>query len=158
MLTLRLDLAFLMGNESSDTQIWYKWRVLEGKKSMKLVCQYMNIFCNFSSTLSHLYPLQVENCDSNSRLVWMKMTIVNSCFKGLGMVILTPARMPTTTANPIGIDAIKTFLLLASVDPAITRHSCKEMSISHRMPWSTDTPSVREMGDMLLRPASFINL
>ena len=36
---------------------------------MKLVDQYMAIFINFSLTLSHLYPLQVENCDSNSRLV-----------------------------------------------------------------------------------------
>ena len=34
------------------------------KISMKLV-----IFFNFSPTLSHLHPLQVENCDSNSRLV-----------------------------------------------------------------------------------------
>ena len=37
---------------------------------MKLVYQYnMAIFFNFSPTSSHLRPLQVENCDSNSRLV-----------------------------------------------------------------------------------------
>ena len=36
---------------------------------MKLIRQYMAIFYNFSLTSSHLYPLQVENCDSNSRLV-----------------------------------------------------------------------------------------
>ena len=36
---------------------------------MKLVYQYMTFFFNFSLTSSHLYPLQVENCDSNSRLV-----------------------------------------------------------------------------------------
>ena len=36
---------------------------------MKLVHQYMAIFFNFSPTTSHLHPLQVENCDSNSRLV-----------------------------------------------------------------------------------------
>ena len=36
---------------------------------MKLVYQYMDFFFNFSPTSSHLYPLQVENCDSNSRLV-----------------------------------------------------------------------------------------
>ena len=36
--------------------------------SMQLVYQYMAIFFNFSPTLNHLYPLQVENCDSNSRL------------------------------------------------------------------------------------------
>ena len=36
---------------------------------MKLVYQYMAIFFNFPPTSSHLHPLQVENCDSNSRLV-----------------------------------------------------------------------------------------
>ena len=29
----------------------------------------MAIFFNFSTTLNHLHILQVENCDSNSRLV-----------------------------------------------------------------------------------------
>ena len=29
----------------------------------------MAIFFNFSTTSNHLHPLQVENCDSNSRLV-----------------------------------------------------------------------------------------
>ena len=38
------------------------------KISMKLVYQYMAIFFNFSPTSNHLHPLQVENCDSNSRL------------------------------------------------------------------------------------------
>ena len=37
--------------------------------SMKLIYQYMAIFFNFSPTSNHLHPLQVENCDSNSRLV-----------------------------------------------------------------------------------------
>ena len=36
---------------------------------MKLFYQYIANFFNFSSTSSHFYPLQVENCDSNSRLV-----------------------------------------------------------------------------------------
>ena len=36
---------------------------------MKLVYQYMAIFITFSPTLNHLHPLQVENCDSKSRLV-----------------------------------------------------------------------------------------
>ena len=39
------------------------------KISMNLVYQYMAIFFNFSPTSNHLHPLQVENCDSNSRLV-----------------------------------------------------------------------------------------
>ena len=38
------------------------------KISMKLVYKYLAIFFNFSPTLNHLHPLQVENCDSNSRL------------------------------------------------------------------------------------------
>ena len=40
--------------------------------SMKLVYQHMVIFfnhLNFQTTSNHLHPLQVENCDSNSRLV-----------------------------------------------------------------------------------------
>ena len=36
---------------------------------MKLFYEYMVIFLNFSPTSNHLHPLQVENCDSNSRLV-----------------------------------------------------------------------------------------
>ena len=36
---------------------------------MKLFFQYAAIFFNVSSTSSHLHQLQVENCDSNSRLV-----------------------------------------------------------------------------------------
>ena len=36
---------------------------------MKMVYQYMAIFNNFPLTSNHLHPLQVENCDSNSRLV-----------------------------------------------------------------------------------------
>ena len=39
------------------------------KISMKLVYQYMAVFFNFPPTSNHLHPLQVENCDSNSRLV-----------------------------------------------------------------------------------------
>ena len=35
----------------------------------KLVYEYLAIFYNFSPTSSPLHPLQVENCDSNSRLV-----------------------------------------------------------------------------------------
>ena len=36
---------------------------------MKLVYRYMAIFFNFSPTSNHLHSLQVDNCDSNSRLV-----------------------------------------------------------------------------------------
>ena len=43
----------------------------------------MAIFFNFSPTSNHLHSLQVENCDSNSRLVVDEMTMVNSGLKGL---------------------------------------------------------------------------
>ena len=36
---------------------------------MKFFHQYVAIFFCFSPTSSHFHPLQVENCDSNSRLV-----------------------------------------------------------------------------------------
>ena len=57
----------------------------------------MAIFFNFSPTSSHPYPLQVENCDSNSRLVvdeddngkfkpervnWVKIHLSNVELKG----------------------------------------------------------------------------
>ena len=48
--------------------------------SLKLFNQY-KIFFNFPPTSSHLYPLQVENCDGNSRLVVDEMTTVNSGLK-----------------------------------------------------------------------------
>ena len=39
------------------------------KISMKLAYQYIATFFNFSTISNHLHPLQVENCESNSRLV-----------------------------------------------------------------------------------------
>ena len=36
---------------------------------MKLFYQYVTIFFNLPPTARHFHPLQVENCDSNSRLV-----------------------------------------------------------------------------------------
>ena len=46
-------------------------------------------FYNFYTTSNHLYPLQVENCDSSSRLVVDKMTMVNSGLKGLRVNLFT---------------------------------------------------------------------
>ena len=60
------------------------------KISMKLVYQYMTIYLNFQTTSNHFHPLQVENCDSNSRLVVDEMTMVNSGLKGLTLVLLGP--------------------------------------------------------------------
>ena len=39
------------------------------KIPMKLDYEYMAIFFTFSPASNHIHPLQVENCDSNSRLV-----------------------------------------------------------------------------------------
>ena len=44
-------------------------RVLEWKFPWNCFSNYVATFFNISSTSSHLHPLQVENCDSNSRLV-----------------------------------------------------------------------------------------
>ena len=50
---------------------------------MELVYQYMIIFFTFSPTLNHFHPLQVENCDSNYRLVVDEDDNVKSGLKGL---------------------------------------------------------------------------
>ena len=50
---------------------------------MKLVYQYMAIFFNFYPIPSHLNQLQVENRDSNSRLVVDEDDNVKSGLKGL---------------------------------------------------------------------------
>ena len=51
--------------------------------SMKLVFQYMAIFFTFSPTSNHFHPLEVENCDSNSRLVVDEDDYVKPGLKGL---------------------------------------------------------------------------
>ena len=50
---------------------------------MKLLYQYIAIFFNFSPTSNHLHPIQVENCDSNSRLVVDEDDNDKSGLKGL---------------------------------------------------------------------------
>ena len=49
---------------------------------MKLVYQFMAIFLIFPTTSNHLYPLEVEICDSNSRLVVDEDDNVKSGLKG----------------------------------------------------------------------------
>ena len=49
---------------------------------MRLVYKYMAIFFTFSPTSSHLHPLQVENCGSNSRLEVGEDDNVKSGLKG----------------------------------------------------------------------------
>ena len=53
------------------------------KMTMTLFFQNVTIFLNFSSTSSHRHPLQVENCDSNSRLVVDEDDNVKSGLRGL---------------------------------------------------------------------------
>ena len=50
---------------------------------MKLFYEYMVIFFNLSPSSSRLYPLQAENCGSNSRLVVDEDDNVKSGLKGL---------------------------------------------------------------------------
>ena len=49
--------------------IFLQQKGFKTKMSMKLVYKSMAIFFTFPPISSHLYPLQVENCDSDSRLV-----------------------------------------------------------------------------------------
>ena len=56
---------------------------------MKLLNKYMAIFKNLSPTSNHLHPLQVENCDSNSRLVVDEDDNVKSGLKRLKEMYLT---------------------------------------------------------------------
>ena len=49
--------------------IFLQMRDFRRKISMKLFYLYMAIFKNCSATSNHLHPPQVENCDSNLRLV-----------------------------------------------------------------------------------------
>ena len=56
---------------------------------MKLAYQYMTILFTFSSTSSHRHPLQVEHCDSNSRLVVGEDDNVKSGLKGLNNDVST---------------------------------------------------------------------
>ena len=56
------------------------------KISIKLVYEYMAIFFTFSPTSNHIYPLQVENCDSNLWLVVDENDNVKSDLKGLNDV------------------------------------------------------------------------
>ena len=52
---------------------------------MKQFYQYIAIFFNFSPTSSHVHSLEVENCDSNSRLEVDED--VNSGLKGLILLV-----------------------------------------------------------------------
>ena len=45
----------------------------------------------FSSTSSHFHPLQVENCDSNLRLVVGEGDNVKSGLRGLKQIVSVPA-------------------------------------------------------------------
>ena len=60
--------------------------------SMKQVYQYIAIFFTFSPTSNHLHPLQVENCDSNSRLVVDEDDNVKSGLKGSSTELLFRGR------------------------------------------------------------------
>ena len=69
------------------------------KISMQLVYQYIAIIFNFSPTSSHLHLLQVENCDSNSRLVVDEDYNVYSGSKGLSsyFLLLATTKVPSLT-------------------------------------------------------------
>ena len=63
------------------------------KISMKLAYQYIAIFFNFATTSSHLHSLQVENCDSNSRLVVDEDVNIKSGLRGLTITSIKIAKI-----------------------------------------------------------------
>ena len=59
------------------------WTIYSTWASLTCLYEYMVIFFILSPTSSHLYPVQAENCDSNSRLVVDEDDNVKSGLKGL---------------------------------------------------------------------------
>ena len=76
------------------------------KISIKPVYQYMVIFFNFLPISNHLHPLQVENCDSNSRLVVDEDDNVKSGLKGLKDTTLVGAIWGIFESIPSEIESI----------------------------------------------------
>ena len=66
----------------------------------------MTIFFNFSLTSNHLHPLQVENCDSNSRLVVDEDD--NGKFRLERVKVFR---------NSLGLSGIQIILKIEAVDP-----------------------------------------
>ena len=84
------------------------------KIRMKLVYKYMAIFYIFPPTPSHLHSLQVENCDSNSRLVVNEDDNVKSGLKGLTSLLwprLTKNHMTPlwSILNPLHVGASRDY-------------------------------------------------
>ena len=82
------------------------------KMSIKLIYQYMAMFLNFSHTSNHSHPLQVENCDSNSRLVVDEITMTNPGLKGLKLPVNEVNRLsffnPLCSLSTVGSYACST--------------------------------------------------
>ena len=73
----------------------------------------MVIFFNFLITSNHLYPLQIENCDSNSRLV------VDEDDNG---------KFRLERVNQVQLTA----LLAKLIKPKITLHASRLVQCSHK--------------------------
>ena len=104
--------------------------------SMKLARQFIAIFINFSTTSNHLHPLQVENCDSNSRLVvdqddngkfrrWLiselKVFPVNKiCLTNIGLILVQRRK----STGPAENDTTKVIIVTQKLAvPLYFRHS-----------------------------------
>ena len=66
--------------------------------TFELIYQCMTIFFNFPPTLSHLHPLQVENCDSSTGLnkskIWDKKNIILTKLQAFESHVLSSANAP----------------------------------------------------------------
>ena len=133
------------------------------KISRKLVCQYMAIFFNFSLTMNHFHSLQVENCDSNSRLVVDEMTMENSGMKGLTTVHYTVitysnnffAQILCSMPYVIRVMDMREFLsgsihlkykCLCDMNTLITKHHFGHMHLELKMRLGVDWMNIGECG------------
>ena len=70
----------------------------------------MPIFFTFSSPSSHLHPLQVENCDSNSRLVVNEDDNVKFGLKGLNKTYFFGSNKLINLQKPL-VDVLKQLIV-----------------------------------------------
>ena len=74
---------------------------------MKLFRQYMAIIFNFPPTSNHLHPLQVQNCDSNSRLVVDEERVNNLQHLKLNLLTHFPASTTGFLVQWLKLPALK---------------------------------------------------
>ena len=91
---------------------------------MKLVYQYVVTFCNFLTTSSHLRPLQVENCGSNSQLVVDEDD--NDKFRIERVNIYNSLKIPHIYLFQVVIDLLKIHVIAGSTTRSVMDKLAKD--------------------------------